>query len=59
MKKMLKRIRRNVCRTIYYADFCPVDNRRNYRELAENALLALVMTLGCAFALVLICMITL
>jgi hypothetical protein len=30
MKKTLKRIRRRICRSICYADSCPVDNQKNY-----------------------------
>lgn len=35
--KLLKYIRHRICRTIYYADQCPMDNRRNYRALAALA----------------------
>ena len=30
MKKTFKRIRRRICRSICYADSCPVDNQKNH-----------------------------
>lgn len=38
MKKMFRHIRYRVCRTIYYADQCPKDCRKNYGELAMMVL---------------------
>ena len=38
MKKMFSHIRYRVCRTIYYADQCPKDCRKNYSELAMMVL---------------------
>ena len=36
MKKELRYIRYRICRSIYYADQCPVDNRKNFKEIAKN-----------------------
>lgn len=38
MKKLFKQIRHRICRNIYYADWCPIDNRKNYRKIFENFL---------------------
>lgn len=43
MKKLFRHIRHRICRTIYYADQCPMDNRRNYRAIAEMAIKIAVM----------------
>ena len=32
--KLLKYIRYRICRSIYYADQCPNDCRKNYKALA-------------------------
>lgn len=37
MNKAFKHIRHKVCRTIYYFDWCPLDNRKSYRKIADNA----------------------
>ena len=36
MKKLFRHIRHRICRNIYYADWCPMDNRKNYRKIFEN-----------------------
>ena len=41
MKKELRYIRYRICRSIYYADQCPMDNRKNYRNICKNILCAL------------------
>lgn len=56
MKKELRYIRYKICRNIYYADQCPKDNRRNYNELARNALCALGL---CGVGLVLMILLVL
>lgn len=38
MRKELRYIRYRICRTIYYADQCPKDYKRNFRKIAENIL---------------------
>lgn len=40
MKKLFRHIRYRICRNIYYADWCPMDNRKNYRKIFENFLAA-------------------
>ena len=36
MKKLFRYIRHRICRSIYYADHCPIDNRKNYpRTIAQ------------------------
>lgn len=46
MKKELRYIRYRICRNIYYADQCPMDNRKNYSTIGKNILMA--MGLGVA-----------
>lgn len=43
MNKAFKRIRHKVCRTIYYFDQCPFDNRKSYRKIANNALFGMIL----------------
>ena len=44
MKRKIKRefryVRYRVCRDIYYADQCPNDCRKNYRNIGQNILYA-------------------
>ena len=47
IKKELRYIRHRICRTLYYADQCPMDNRRNASAMMENALGALALGIGC------------
>ena len=50
IKKELRYIRYRICRNIYYADQCPVDNRKNYKEIGKNILCDCglgVVVLGC------------
>ena len=54
MKKLFKHIRFRICRNIYYADWCPMDNRKNYRKIFENFLAALGLTLSSVVALILL-----
>ena len=54
MKKLFKYIRFRICRNIYYADWCPMDNRKNYRKIFENFLAALGLTLSSIVALILL-----
>ena len=44
MKKLFRHIRQRICRNIYYADWCPMDNRKNYRKIFENFLAVLGLT---------------
>ncbi len=45
MKKELRYIRYRICRNIYYADQCPMDNRKNFKEIAKNV--GMAFGLGC------------
>jgi len=56
MKKLFKYIRFRICRNIYYADWCPVDNRKNYKQMFENFLAALGLTLTGLVVLILFCL---
>ena len=40
MKRELRYIRYRICRSIYYADQCPADNRKNYNNIGKNILCA-------------------
>lgn len=56
IKRELRYIRYRICRNIYYADQCPMDNRKNYKEIAKNlAGMALLCVVGffmaCLFVL--------
>ena len=54
MKKLFRHIRHRICRNIYYADWCPMDNRKNYCKIFENFLAALGLTLSSIVALILL-----
>ena len=54
MKKLFRHIRHRICRNIYYADWCPMDNRKNYHKIFENFLAALGLTLSSIVALILL-----
>lgn len=43
MKKELRYIRYRICRSIYYADQCPMENRKNYNNIGKNILSALAL----------------
>lgn len=51
MKKELRYIRYRICRNIYYADQCPMDNRKNFKEIAKNV--GMAFGLGCVCFVVL------
>lgn len=46
MKKELRYIRYRICRTIYYADQCPMENRKNYNNIVRTALGAVGLGVG-------------
>ena len=54
MKKLFRHIRYRICRNIYYADWCPMDNRKNYRKIFENFLAVLGLTFSCIIILMLL-----
>lgn len=54
MKKLFRHIRHRICRSIYYADWCPMDNRKNYRKIFENFLAVLGLTFSWIVILVLL-----
>ena len=56
MKKLFRYIRHRICRNIYYADHCPIDNRKNYRQMFENFIAALGLTLSGLVVMILFCM---
>lgn len=56
MKDLFRYIRHRICRNIYYADWCPIDNRKNYRQIAENVISALCLCLTGFAVLLLFCM---
>lgn len=43
MKRELRYIRYRICRNIYYADQCPIENRKNYSNIAKTVLGALAL----------------
>ena len=56
MKKLFRYIRYRICRNIYYADQCPMDNRKNYRQIFENFIAALGLTLSGLVIVILFCL---
>ena len=56
MKKLFRYIRYRICRSIYYADYCPIDNRKNYRQMFENFIAALGLTLSGLVVVILFCL---
>ena len=40
MKREFRYIRYRICRSIYYADQCPMDNRKNYSNIGRDILCA-------------------
>ena len=57
MKKLFRYIRYRICRSIYYADQCPIDNRKDYRQMFKDFLAALGLTLVGMFVIILFCLI--
>lgn len=53
MKKELRYIRYKICRNIYYADQCPMDNRKNYNNIGKTILMAAGMCVAGLMAMVL------
>ena len=49
MRREFRYIRYRICRSIYYADQCPMDNRKNYRDIGRNFLCA------CGLDIVVLC----
>ena len=56
MEKLFKYIRFRICRSIYYADQCPMDSRKNYRQMFENFIAALGLTLSGLVIVILFCL---
>ena len=46
IKRELRYIRYRICRNIYYADQCPMDNRKNYNNIGRNILCACGLGVG-------------
>lgn len=46
MKRELRYIRYRICRSIYYADQCPNDCRKNYNEIGKTILCACGLGIG-------------
>ena len=44
--KTARYIRYRICRSIYFADQCPMDNRKNYKEIGRNILRACGLGVG-------------
>ena len=56
MKKLFRYIRYRICLSIYYADYCPIDNRKNYLQMFENFIAALGLTLSGLVVVILFCL---
>lgn len=57
IKRELRYIRYRICRSIYYADQCPKDNRKNYSAMFNNlcvCALATAMVVALMFTFVLL-----
>ena len=46
MRREFRYIRYRICRSIYYADQCPMDNRKNYSNIGRNILCACGLGIG-------------
>ena len=46
IKKEFRHIRYRICRSIYYADQCPNDCRKNYNNIGRNILYACGLGVG-------------
>lgn len=46
MKQLFKYIRYRICRSIYYSDYCPIENRKNYKKIFMNVILAIGLCIG-------------
>ena len=42
--KTMRYIRYRICRSIYYADQCPVENRKNYSTIGKTIAAAIGVT---------------
>lgn len=56
IKRELRYIRYRICRNIYYADQCPKDCRKDFRETAKNLAGMILMSvigllMACVFVL--------
>lgn len=56
MKRELKYIRHKICRSIYYADHCPMDNKKNYKEMFVNAIAAFGLCVVGLAIMILLCL---
>ena len=55
MKKQMRYIRYRVCRSIYYADQCPKDCRKDYNNIAKTVGMVLAITpIAIAIAIILV-----
>jgi hypothetical protein len=52
IKRELRYIRYRICRNIYYADQCPVDNRKNYKEIGKGIVMAIGFTIVCLIGMI-------
>lgn len=46
IKREIRYIRYRICRSIYYADHCPNDCRKNYSEIGKTILCACGLGVG-------------
>lgn len=44
IRKTFRKARRDVCRYIVSFDTCPMENRKNYGQVAQNILMAVGMS---------------
>jgi hypothetical protein len=47
IKRELRYIRYRICRNIYYADQCPKDCRKNYKEIGKDVAMAIGFGIVC------------
>ena len=52
IKRELRYIRYRICRSIYYADQCPVDNRKNYKEIGKGVAMAIGFCVVCLIGMI-------
>ena len=52
VKRELRYIRYRICRNIYYADQCPMDCRKNYKEIGKGVAMAIGFGIACFISII-------
>ena len=52
VKREMRHIRYRICRNIYYADQCPKDCRKNYKEIGKGVAMAIGFGIACMIGII-------